>query len=178
MIDLRQAEFDIRQLQARYADALWRKDPESFAALFTQDAEWKVAGLHMRGRAEIRSTFAAFMQHTGRTLMTFRTPIVYVVDGVLCSRTYVTEQNKFASGENADTIGIYYEKFREEDGRLRFQFRHWNMYYIGPGDLSAEFFEVKDFGPSPGFPAPGDPTTVRTTYLFTDAEGRAGAAPR
>lgn len=177
MIDLKQAEFEIRQLQARYADALWRKDPDSFADLFASDAEWKVAGLHLRGREEIRTTFAAFMEHTGRTLMTFRTPIVEVVDGVLTSRTYVSEMNKFASGEHADTIGIYYEKFREEEGRLRFAFRHWNMHYIGPGDLSAPFFEVKDFGPPPGFPAPDDPTTVRTTYLFTDAGGKSGAAP-
>ena len=48
MTDL--AQFDraatecaIRQLHARYADALWRKDPNSFAALFAADAEWKVA---------------------------------------------------------------------------------------------------------------------------------------
>lgn len=177
MIDLGQAEFEIRQLQARYADALWRKDPDSFAALFTRDGEWKVAGLLMRGREEIRSTFAAFMKHTGRTLMTFRTPIVEVVDGELRARTYVTEQNKFANGEHADTIGIYYETFAEEDGRLRFRFRHWNMYYIGPGDLSADFFDVKDYGPPPGMPGRDDPTTVRTTFLFTDAEGNAGARP-
>lgn len=175
--DLAAAGFAIRQLHARYADALWRKDPDSFADLFASDAEWKVAGMHLRGREQIRTTFAAFMKHTGRTLMTFRTPIVEVVDGVLTSRTYVTELNRFANGESADTIGVYYERFREEDGRLRFAFRHWNMHYIGPGDLSAPFFEVKDFGPPPGFPAPDDPTTVRTTFLFTDAEGKAGAAP-
>ena len=82
MTDLMRAEFEIRQLQARYADALWHKDPDTFAALFAKDAEWKVAGMHMRGRDEIREKFAAFMTHTGRTLMTFRTPIVEEVDGV------------------------------------------------------------------------------------------------
>jgi uncharacterized protein (TIGR02246 family) len=177
MTDLMRAEFDIRQLQARYADALWRKDPESFAALFTVDGEWKVSGMHLKGREQIRETFARYMKHTGRTLMTFRTPIVDVVDGVLTARTYVTESNKFADGQTADTVGIYYERFAEELGRLRFAYRHWNMYYIGPPGLTAEFYEVKEFGPPPGFPAADDPTTVRRDFLFTGSDGKVGAAP-
>jgi ketosteroid isomerase-like protein len=177
MTDLAAIECAIRQLQARYADALWRKDPDSFAALFARDAEWKVAGMHLRGRDEIKRTFARFMEHTGRTLMTFRTPIVEIVDGVVTSRTYVSESNKFADGRSADTIGIYYERFIEEDGQLRFQFRHWNLYYIGPPDLSAQFYDVADYGPPPGFPGPDDPTTVRKDFLFTNSEGQTGASP-
>lgn len=177
MIDLQAAEFAIRQLHARYADALWRKDPQSFGDLFAEGAEWKVAGMHLRGREEIRSTFASFMQHTGRTLMTFRTPIVDLVDGVVQSRTYVTESNKFADGRSAETIGVYYERFTQEGGRWLFGFRHWNLCYIGPPDLSAHFYDVREYGPPPGFPGPDDPTTVRRDFLFTNAEGHASAQP-
>lgn len=177
MTDLMAAEFAIRQLQSRYADALWHKDPESFAALFAKDGEWKISGMHMRGRDEIRDTFAKFMVHLDRCLMTFRTPIVDVVDGVITSRTYVTEQNKFADGQTASTLGIYYERFKEEDGRLRFAYRHWNMYYIGPADLSMDFYDVKEFGPPPGFPGPNDPTTVRKDFLFTGSDGSKAATP-
>lgn len=177
MIDLQAAEFAIRQLHARYADALWRKDPQSFGDLFAEHGEWKVAGMHLRGREEIRGTFARFMAHTGRTLMTFRTPIVELVDGVLTSRTYVNENNKFADGQTADTIGIYYERFTREDGRWLFAYRHWNLYYIGPPDLSAQFYDVREYGPPPGFPGPDDPTTVRKDFLFAGADGKASAAP-
>ncbi len=96
---------------------------------------------------------------------------------MLTSRTYVTESNKFADGQTADTVGIYYERFAEEDGRLRFAYRHWNMYYIGPPGLTADFYEVKEFGPPPGFPGPGDPTTVRKDFLFKGSDGTVGAAP-
>lgn len=177
MTDLMAAEFEIRQLQARYADALWRKDPESFAALFTKEGEWKVSGMHLKSRDEIHDTFARFMVHIDRVLMTFRTPIVEIVGGVITARTYVTEQNKFADGQTASTLGIYYERFAEEDGRLRFAYRHWNMHYIGPADLSLDFYDVKEFGPPPGFPAPDDPTTVRKDFLFTTGDGSASAAP-
>lgn len=177
MTDLMAAEFAVRQLQARYADALWHKDPDAFAALFARDAEWKVAGMHLRGREEIKRTFAKFMAHLDRSLMTFRTPIVEIVDDVLTSRTYVTEQNKFADGQTASTLGIYYERFVEEGGRWLFAFRHWNMYYIGPADLSADFYDVKEFGPPPGFPGPDDPTTVRKDFLFTSGDGTVSASP-
>jgi uncharacterized protein (TIGR02246 family) len=175
--DLVAVECAIRQLHARYADALWRKHPDSFAVLFAADAEWKVAGMHMRGREEIRETFARFMAHTGRTLMSFRSPIVELVDGVPTARTYVTEQNRFADGQSADTIGVYYERFVEEDGAWRFHYRHWNLHYIGPPDLTSKFYDVREYGRPPGFPEADDPTTVRTDFLFTDAEGKASAAP-
>jgi ketosteroid isomerase-like protein len=175
--DLAAAGFAIRQLHARYADALWRKDPESFAALFARDAEWKVAGMHMKGRDEIRETFARFMVHTGHTLMTFRSPIVEEVDGVLTARTYVTEQNAFASGQTADTIGIYYERFVEEDGELRFAWRHWDMDYIGPPEMTAAFYDVADYGPPPAQPGPDASTTVRRDFLFTAPDGTPTAQP-
>lgn len=177
MTDLLVAECAIRQLHARYADALWRKDSESFAALFAADAEWKVAGMHLRGRAEIKRSFEQFMVHVDRTLMTFRTPIVDVNDNGVTSRTYVTEDNRFADGRTASTIGIYYERFTEEGGCWRFKWRHWNLYYIGPPDLSAPLYDCMEYGPPPGFPAADDPTTVRKDFLFTGSDGRQSASP-
>jgi uncharacterized protein (TIGR02246 family) len=177
MDDLPAIEFAIRQLQARYADALWRKDADAFAALFARDAEWKVAGMHLKGREEIRATFARFMVHLDRSLMTFRTPIVDVVDGVPCARTYVTESNSFADGQTADTVGIYYERFVQEDGRWLFAWRHWNLYYIGPPGMTTPFYDCIDYGPPPGMPGQDDPTTVRKDFLFTGADGSAKASP-
>jgi uncharacterized protein (TIGR02246 family) len=177
MNDFLMIESAIRQLHARYVDALWRKDPESFAALFATDAEWKIAGMHMRGRQQIREEFAKFMRHIDRTFMIIGTPIIDIVDGVVTSRTHVTENNRFADGRTASTVGIYYERFVEEDGRWKFKWRHWNLYYIGPPDLSAPFYPCKDYGPPPGMPASGDPTTVRRDFLFTTNGGVPSASP-
>ncbi len=177
MTDFLVAESAIRQLHARYVDALWRKDPESFAALFASDAEWKISGMHLRGRTEIRNTFARYMAHIDRTFMIFGTPIIETVDGSLTSRTHVTENNKFANGKTASTFGIYYERFSHEGGRLRFKWRHWNLYYIGPPDFSAPLYRCKEYGPPPGMPAPDDPTTIRRDFLFTSGDGSISASP-
>jgi uncharacterized protein (TIGR02246 family) len=177
MTDLMIAEFNIRQLHGRYADALWRKDPDSFADLFAEDAEWKIAGMHLRGRQQIKTEFAKFMQHIDRTLMILGTPVVEVVDGVVCSRTLVTENNKFADGRTASTVGVYYERFVDEGTRWRFKWRHWNLYYIGPPDFTAPLYQVKEFGPPPGMPAQDDPTTVRKDFLFKAPDGSTSANP-
>jgi ketosteroid isomerase-like protein len=177
MTDFLVAECAIRQLHARYADAVWRRDSEAFADLFADDAQWKVAGMHLRGRTEISRTFEKFMTHSGRILMSFGTPIVEVGVGGASSRTYVTENNKFADGRTASTIGVYYERFVDEGDRWRFKWRHWNLHYIGPPDISAPLYDVREYGPPPGMPGPDDPTTVRKDFLFTSGEGEPSASP-
>jgi ketosteroid isomerase-like protein len=172
-----EAECAIRQLHARYVDALWRKDADAFADLHAVDAEWKVAGMHIRGREQIRSEFAKFMLYLDRTLMIFGDPIVELGDGVASSRSYVTENNKFADGRTASTVGIYYERFVDEGDRWRFKWRHWNLYYIGPPNLSAPMYPCLEYGPPPGMPGPDDPTTVRKDFLFTGADGKPSANP-
>jgi uncharacterized protein (TIGR02246 family) len=176
-LDFLLAESAVRQLHARYADALWRKDADAFAALFAEDAEWKVAGMHLQGRDAIREAFATFMRHIGRTLMLFGPPAVELTPEGASSRTLVTENNKFADGRTASTIGVYFERFvRQADG-WRFAWRHWNLYYIGPPDFTAPLYEVREYGPPPGMPGPDDPTTVRKDFLFTGADGTESAKP-
>ena len=133
--------------------------------------------MHMRGRPQIKSEFAKFMRHIDRTFMIFGTPIVELVGGSVVSRTHVTENNKFADGRTASTIGIYYERFVDEGDRWRFKWRHWNLYYIGPPDFSAPLYQCKEFGPPPGMPGADDPTTVRKDFLFTSSSGTPSASP-
>jgi uncharacterized protein (TIGR02246 family) len=172
------AECACRRLHARYADALWRKDPDSFAALFSEDAVWKVAGMQLRGRSEIRSAFAGFVANLDRSMMLFGDPVVEAGEGWATSRTLVTERNRFADGRTATTIGVYYERMAvEADGQWRFTWRHWDLHYIGPPDFSAEPYPVKDYGPPPAMPAPDDPTTVRRDFLFRAADGTLSAGP-
>jgi hypothetical protein len=48
-----------------------------------------------------------------------------------------------------------------EDGQWRFALRHWSFKYRGPPDLTGTYIDTPDYGPFPGFPAPGEPTFVR-----------------
>lgn len=168
MTDFVAAEAAIRQLHARYADAVWRKDYDAFADCFVEDAEWRVGGRVMRGRAEIVANLQRLLPLCHRILMTFRTPILEVGDGTATGRTYVTENNAFVDGSSGTSIGIYYERFVEQKDRWRFTWRLFQTQYLGPADVTGPFFENPDFGPPPQMP-PLDAPTYDHTGISTRA---------
>ncbi|MGO9933700.1 MAG: nuclear transport factor 2 family protein [Steroidobacteraceae bacterium] len=152
MSDFPAADSAIRQLHARYVDAVWRKDFAAFADCFAEDAAWKIAGMHMRGRAQIQSQFAKFIAPSERVLMLLGMPILEVGNGTAIGRILVTEYIKLTDNRAARTIGVYYDRYVDQGDRWRFQSRHWNLYYRGPTDLSAPFYECEEYGPPPGMP--------------------------
>jgi hypothetical protein len=77
---------------------------------------------------------------------------------VAYGRTYVTELNALKEGEPFSTVGIYYERFLDEGDRWRCGWRHFQLRYRGPPDLTAPFFDQPDHGPPPGLPARDAPT--------------------
>jgi uncharacterized protein (TIGR02246 family) len=152
MIDLAAAERGVRDLHARYTDAVFRKDFDAFAECFTRDGEWRISGRVFRGRTEIREAIAVILDNFVRVLFTARTPILDVVDGELVARTYIDEKCAWKNGNTNIAIGHYYERFAEEDGRWRFAWRLFETLYRGDPDLSGTFFERADYGPPPGMP--------------------------
>ena len=66
MTDFVVAEAAIRELHARYTDAVWRKDYDAFADCFAENAEWKIAGLVLRGRAEVAAHLKRLMPNFRR----------------------------------------------------------------------------------------------------------------
>ena len=158
MTDFQTAETAIRQLHARYADAVWRKDYAAFADCFTEDAQWRISGMVLRGREEITWNLKRLMPRFRRILMTFRTPILDVGDGHASGKTFVTEQSALVDGNPASTIGIYYERFVDQGDRWRCSWRLFQLHYMGPEDLSGPFFDNPDFGTPPEMPELDAPT--------------------
>lgn len=155
------AESAIRQLYGRYGDALWRKDTRDFIACFTEQAVWKIAGMTITGHAEVGTLFEKYMAGAHKVMMFTGIPVLQVAAGVATGRVQVTEYCKLSDGSAIRTLGIYYDRFVEEAGTWRFQWHHFNLYYYGPADFSAPYYECKEYGSPPGLPGPDDPTTVR-----------------
>jgi len=160
MGDYRDAEFGIRQMHARYVDAVFRKDYTAFADCFTEDAEWRIAGEINRGRAQIVDFLKDKMDNFHRVIMTFRTPIIHdLTERTALARTYVTEQNGFRSGRPGSTVGLYYERLEvDNNGTWRRSWSLFQLFYMGPSDLTGSYFEQPDYGAPPGFPPLDAPT--------------------
>ncbi len=167
------AESSIRQLHARYADAVWRKDYDAFGNCFTEDAEWRISGMVLHGRDEIVWNLKRLMPNFRRILMTFRTPILEVENGTATGRTYTTEQSSFVDGRPGSTIGIYYERFVNQGDQWRFNWRLFQLHYMGPEDLSGAFFDNPDFGAPPKMPG-RDAPSYNHSGMGIEATGASG----
>jgi len=157
------ADSGIRQLHARFTDAVWRKDADAFADCFAHNGEWKIASMHILSRAEIGSTFGKLMGACDRVQLILGMPILEVEPGAATGRIQITELAKMMDGSSAMTLGVYYDRYVEEAGRWRFQWRHFSLHYRGPVDLSAALVASPDYGPPPGMPSPDEPTLTRRT---------------
>jgi len=152
------AELAIRRLHAVCADAVYRKDGQAFAECYTENGEWKVAGLHIVGRAAIADALGELGAANERIFMTFGMPILEFGPQTATGRTYVVEHVKRHDGSAAVTFGIYYERFVHLDGQWRFRWRHFDFLYFGSPDLSDPFYTLNDYGAPPDMPPADAPT--------------------
>ena len=162
MNDFLAAECGIRQLMGRYADAVWRQDSTAFADCWADGAQWKISGREANGRAEIAALFEASVAPSERVMMWTGIPVIDMGEAGVTGRVQVTELIKRKDGAGIRTLGLYYDRYSEQDGRWRFARRHFNLYYYGPPDLSDGIYEgVREYGPPPGMPGADDATSVR-----------------
>jgi hypothetical protein len=152
MTDYLKTETGIRQLHARYADAVFRKDYTSFGDCFTENAEWHVGGYTLRGREDIITFLKERISQSHWVLLTFRTPLLEISDGTATGRTYVTEQNAYKNAPPTTNVATYYERFVEQDGVWRRAWAFFQLHYTGPADLTGQFFPSQDYGPPPAMP--------------------------
>ena len=135
------AESALRQLHARYIDATWRRDLDTFRDCFTADGEWEIAGMHLCGREEIGDGFARLTAISSRVLMTLSLLQLEIDGDSATGRVRVTETIKFADGGAMRTIGSYRDRYVCEEGIWRFRHRRWQRHYRGAMDLSGPLDE-------------------------------------
>ena len=161
MSDFLNVDCGVRQLHGRFMDAVWRQDATSFAECFAKQGEWKIAGMHMRGRDEIGEACGKLLGRCEKIQLVTLPAILEGGDGKAAGRVHMIEFAKMLDGSSAMTFGIYHDRYVEEDGQWRYAWRHWAFKYRGPADLSAAFIDTPDYGPFPAMPGDDEPTFVR-----------------
>lgn len=152
MADLIAAEHGITQLHARYVDAVWREDFESFGDCFTEDCEWRIFGHVYRGREEVCEMMRGVIKRVTRIMITLRSPVFGVFEGSVCARAYFTEQSRLVTGQPLLLLGTNYARYAETAGRWRFDWRLFDIDYMGGPDFSGQYFDNPDYGPAPAMP--------------------------
>jgi len=153
MTDFFTADAGIRQLYARYADAVWRKDYTAVGKCYADQGEWRIEGRICRGRMEVVKHLEETLAQFKRVLITLSQPVLDIGEGTATARTYSTEQAVFHDGRSLFAMGTYFDRLVEEDGKWYFGWRLFETNYAGPSDLSGSFFDNLDHGSPPAMPS-------------------------
>ncbi|WP_033925892.1 nuclear transport factor 2 family protein [Sphingomonas sp. 35-24ZXX] len=161
MTDMIAADYGIRQLHARFVDAVWRQDAEAFAACWSEDGLWKIAGMEVQGRAALVDACRQLLGRCKRIHLLCGPAMLKPEGSGVIGRLNITEFATMNDGSTAMTIGWYHDRYVEESGQWRFALRHWSFKYRGPPDLTGTYIDTPDYGAFPAFPAADEPTFVR-----------------
>ncbi len=129
-------ELEIRDLVARYSDAVNRGDHAAWAETWSDDGVWRLLGREARGR---ENCVALLRELTGplSLVVQLATNGLVRVDGERASgRWSILEHFKTSDGGSM-SLGIYDDAYRRERGGWRFAARSFHALYLGPPDLSA-----------------------------------------
>jgi ketosteroid isomerase-like protein len=132
-------ELAIRDLVARYIDAVNRYHQPDWAATWSETASWNLMGMEVEGRASIVELWAGAMSSFEFALMMLNSGTLTIDGDNAKGRWYITEHIKPKDGDPALTLGVYDDEYRRENGQWLFSRRHYNVMYQGPADYSGNY---------------------------------------
>jgi hypothetical protein len=137
MSDTTADELEIRNLVARYSDAVNRRDSGDWGATWAKQGEWHLMGNATQGRETIVAHWENLMTNFPFVMQLVHSGAVEVQGDTGTGRWYLTEINRTDNGAGS-AIGVYHDRYLREDGVWTFARRRFDVLYMGPPDLSGQ----------------------------------------
>lgn len=114
----------IRELQDRYADAVFRNDVDAYAATWTEDAHWEIAGKKADRVAGIIALWKEFMLGM-ETVVMYATPGNIEISGDTgAGRWYIIDVNRTKDSRSLLINSLYDDIYsKDKEGNWRFKSR-------------------------------------------------------
>ncbi len=138
-----QDELAIRDLVARYIDAVNRYHAEDWAATWAEDATWDLMGTVVEGREAIVELWKGAMGGFEFALMMLNSGTLSVDGDTASGRWYLTEHLKMGDGSSNMTLGVYDDEYSRATGSWLFSRRTYNVIYQGPPDLTGNYIPYR-----------------------------------
>jgi ketosteroid isomerase-like protein len=132
-------ELAIRDLVARYIDAVNRYNPSDWAATWSESASWNLMGMEVAGRDAIVELWSGAMSGFEFAIMMLNSGTLDIDGDTVSGRWYVTEHLKPVEGDANITLGVYDDRYVREGDQWLFARRHYNVMYQGAADYSGNF---------------------------------------
>ena len=129
-------ELAIRDLVARYADAVNRNNAQDWGSTWAEDGFWSLMGMETQGRDNIVQFWLGAMAGFKFAVHMNASGTLAINGEQATGRWYLTEYT-CDNDENTNTIlGVYDDSYVKRDGDWLFARRVYQIMYMGPADLS------------------------------------------
>ncbi len=132
-------ELALRDLMARYVDAVNRYDAEAWIQTWAEDGVWNLLGNPVEGRDSILGLWQQMMA-TFEFALLLPSSCLFEVDGDSASgHWYLHEYSRDLEGNRSTILSRYDDTYVRRDGRWLFKSRDYGFIYNGAPDLSGDF---------------------------------------
>jgi uncharacterized protein (TIGR02246 family) len=129
----------LRNLMARYIDAVNRNDADAWIATWAEDGVWNLMGEPVSGRNNVLTMWQQMMGNFEFAVM-MPSSCLFTVDGDTASgHWYLHEYLRDQQGTGVTILSRYLDTYTRQDGQWLYQSRVYNIIYNGPADLSGEY---------------------------------------
>ncbi len=132
-------ELALRNLMARYVDAVNRYDGDAWVKTWAQDSSWNLLGNPVEGRDNIYALWQQMMASFEFVLM-LPSSCLFDIDGYTASgHWYLHEYSRDTEGKGSIILSRYVDTYVKEDGKWLYKTRDYGFIYNGPPDMSGAF---------------------------------------
>ena len=129
----------LRNLMARYVDAVNRGDGDAWITTWAEDASWQLLGNTVTGRDSILALWQQMMTGFEFALM-LPSSCLFDINGHQASgHWYLQEHTRDREGNAARAVSRYRDNYSCIDGEWLYQSRDYDINYYGPADLSGNY---------------------------------------
>ena len=132
-------ELALRNLMARYVDAVNRRDGDAWSATWAEDSVWNLLGSPVAGKDNILGLWQQMMGGFEFALM-MPSSSLFEIDGDSASgHWYLHEYTRDLEGTASTILSRYVDTYVKQDGQWLFKTRDYSFIYNGPSDLSGTY---------------------------------------
>ena len=133
-----EAESAIRKLNARYCDAIIRRDPNDWGALWHEDAKWYLLGNWIEGRDSIVAAWEEALSGLPVVYQRMSGEIIEVDGDNAACRVYVDEQVVDAEGAALNFVGVYNDECVYREEKWMYMVRRFDLIATNSGRLDVK----------------------------------------
>ena len=132
----------LRNLMARYIDAVNRGDGDAWITTWAEDASWQLLGNTVTGRDSILALWQQMMSGFEFAVMMPGSSLFEIAGDSATGHWYLQEFTRDLEGNTGIALSRYQDSYRKIDGEWLYQSRQFTFIYMGPADLSGSYTPI------------------------------------